>query len=305
MIGPGRTANARIVPGPAGCWLCPFPGVPQLGPAVVSAACAFAVALVRCPWPVPALSSMAWPGMGSFVVGPGVDVLPWRAAASVAGPGRCRGRRRTVESMAMARGAGQVDGGHWPDYHVGMMQAHHPVRDTGRAEKGRHCQGGSRGEDRPGGRARRHHHLHTPDLRVLRLRTRRPAGAGRLVTAWAVAAAPATLCMDRHARFPQVVVPGCPVRERWRLLAAPAARRRRGPRPSGPVICCAGAPRPSGAVAPGRPEGHRSRAIGSAIPPPRTRSGLRIEPAGAHQPGCQQAWRRCVVNAPGGGIAVP
>lgn len=48
---------------------------------------------------------------------------------------------------------------------------------------------------------------------------------------------PQLLCIDRHARFPQVVVPGCPVRERWCLLAAPAARRRRGPRPSGPVIC--------------------------------------------------------------------
>lgn len=305
VAGPGHAASARTVPCPAGHGLCLFPGVPQLEPVVVSGACAVAAAMVRCPWPVPALSSVAWPGMASFVVGPGVGVLPRRAAATVAGPGRRRDRRRPVESMAMARRAGQVDGGRWPDHHVGTMQAHHPVRDTGRAEKRRHCQGGSRGEDRPGGQARRHHHLHAPDLRVLRLRVRRPAGAGRLVAAWAVAAAPATFVHRQACPVPAGCSPRVPCPGALVSAGSPGRQAEAGPAAVRPGHLLASAPRPPGAVAPGRPGG---AAAGRSAPPfhlPEPDPASRIEPASTHHRGCQQAWRRCVVNALGGGMPLP
>jgi hypothetical protein len=151
------------------------------------------------PWSAPAPSSMVRPGMGTFVIWPGMGILPWRHAATLGRPRGCRGRQRPIVSMAMTCRAGQIDGGPRADHYTGTMQAHHPVRDTGRGEKRCHRHGGPPGEDRPGGQARLHHHLHTHDLHA-QSRCCRRADAGAFRHGVDLAATPAPPCINRHAR---------------------------------------------------------------------------------------------------------
>jgi hypothetical protein len=85
--------------------------------------------------------------------------------------------------MRMPRGAGQIDGGPRADHDNGMTQAHDPVRNTGRGEKGRCQYGDPPGQDHQSGQVPAHHP--PPHQRSACAVPQRPwAGAGRFVTAW-------------------------------------------------------------------------------------------------------------------------
>jgi len=80
----------------------------------------------------------------------------------------------------MARGDSHIDSGPRADHHIGLMQAHYPVRDTGRGEKRRRCHGGPPGKDHPAAQEPLHHHHPVAPLQrqgPMSMNPRRPACA--------------------------------------------------------------------------------------------------------------------------------
>src|SRR5262249_30135317 len=103
--------------------------------------------------------SVVRPGMGIFMVRPDVGIRPWLDATTAGRPSRFGVGPGPLVSVALAYGDGHIDGGPRTDHHLGAMQAHDPVRDTGRDEERRRCHGGHPSENRPGRQAPLHRYL--------------------------------------------------------------------------------------------------------------------------------------------------